>query len=602
MNLRFLLFAVCSALPFVHSQYPPQITNVYEIESPVNSDIKIRFKSPDYRICNTTNTSQKQYSGHIHLPPGTLAPIEQDYPINTFFWFFEARQSPQDAPLTIWLNGGPGSSSLIGMLQEIGPCEVVQADPSHLKTSPREFGWDKASNLIFIDQPNQVGFSYDTATNGVLPLLDLNNRFIPNVSAPPGGGRHILAMGYTNLFNGTFSSGNVKHTANTTQIAAQATWHFLQTWISNFPRYQPKDSGLQFFAESYGGHYGPVFSAYIEEQNERLAAGKLPPGIKELHLRSLGIVNGCVDELVQSPYYAIYGNHNPYNITAVSRNAADRALDNFFKLGGCRDRILKCRKLQKERDPWNVGDNELVNVACRKADEYCVCINRSVYDIAHADPDPFPPSYYLEFLNNATVQQAISAPVNFTQSNSYVYRAFGSTGDMPRGGEIEDLAYLLDRGVRVALIYGDRDYICNYMGGEAVSLAVNYSKAEQFAEAGYEDVQVNSTYIGGQVRQHGNFSFIRVFQAGHLVPAYQPETGFTIFERVIHGKSIATGQEIVTSGNDIYSSTGPKFSTIGLIPPPPPPPVCFIRSTSSCTKEQFAMLAAGHGVIINGVL
>ena len=149
---------------------------------------------------------------------------------------------------------------------------------------------------------------------------------------------------------------------------------------------------------------------------------------------------------------------------------------------------------------------------------------------------------------------------------------------------------------------GDRDYICNYMGGEAVSLAVNYSKAGQFMAAGYEDVQINSTYIGGQVRQHGNFSFTRVFQAGHLVPAYQPETAFTIFERLIHGKSIATGQEIVASGNSIYSSTGPEYSTIGLIPPPPPPPVCFIRAASSCTKEQFATLAAGQGVIINGVL
>ena len=48
-----------------------------------------------------------------------------------------------------------------------------------------------------------------------------------------------LAMEHTNLLNGTFSSGNVKHTANTTQIAAQATWHFLQAWMSNFPRYQP---------------------------------------------------------------------------------------------------------------------------------------------------------------------------------------------------------------------------------------------------------------------------------------------------------------------------------------------------------------------------
>lgn len=193
-------------------------------------------------------------------------------------------------------------------------------------------------------------------------------------------------------------------------------------------------------------------------------------------------------------------------------------------------------------------------------------------------------------------------------------------GDMPRGGEINDIAYLLDRGVRVALIYGkqlkfssypellvniklgDRDYICNYMGGEAVSLAVNYSKAAEFAAAGFENVQVNSSYIGGQVRQYGNFSFTRVFQSGHLVPAYQPETAFTIFERLIRGKSIATGEDINASGDNIYSSTGPKYSTVGLIPPPPPPPVCFIRAVSSCTQEQFAMIAAGQGVIINGVL
>ena len=42
-------------------------------------------------------------------------------------------------------------------------------------------------------------------------------------------------------------------------------------------------------AESYGGHYGPEFSAFIEEQNDRIAAGELPPGTKELHLSSLGI-------------------------------------------------------------------------------------------------------------------------------------------------------------------------------------------------------------------------------------------------------------------------------------------------------------------------
>ena len=135
-----------------------------------------------------------------------------------------------------------------------------------------------------------------------------------------------------------------------------------------------------------------------------------------------------------------------------------------------------------------------------------------------------------------------------------------------------------------------------------MSLAVNYTYAQDFAAAGYEYVRVNSSFIGGQVRQHGNFSFTRVFQAGHLVPAYQPETAFTIFERLIFGKSIANGEEISTTGDDIYSSTGPNNSAVGFTPPPPPPPLCFVRAISSCTKEQIAMLAAGKGVIINGVL
>lgn len=42
-----------------------------------------------------------------------------------------------------------------------------------------------------------------------------------------------------------------------------------------------------------------------------------------------------------------------------------------------------------------------------------------------------------------------------------------------------DLEEILDYGVRVSLIYGDADYICNWFGGEAVSLAVNYRHAEQ---------------------------------------------------------------------------------------------------------------------------
>ena len=58
------------------------------------------------------------------------------------------------------------------------------------------------------------------------------------------------------LMNGTFSSGLKDFTPNTTEIAARSAWHFLQTWLVNFPQYNPNSTGINLFAESYGGKYG----------------------------------------------------------------------------------------------------------------------------------------------------------------------------------------------------------------------------------------------------------------------------------------------------------------------------------------------------------
>jgi carboxypeptidase C (cathepsin A) len=117
-------------------------------------------------------------------------------------------------------------------------------------------------------------------------------------------------------------------------------------------------------------------------------------------------------------------------------------------------------------------------------------------------------------LQQPWVQKALGTPLNWSQSIDSVYYAFGSVGDYPRSdmlGYLEDIAYILDSGIKVSLVYGDADYACNFIGGEEVSLAINYTESEEFRSAGYAAIQINSSYVGGQVRQYGNFSFIRVF-------------------------------------------------------------------------------------------
>ena len=118
------------------------------------------------------------------------------------------------------------------------------------------------------------------------------------------------------------------------------------------------------------------------------------------------------------------------------------------------------------------------------------------------------------YLNQAWVLEALGVPVNYSASSYAVGKAFFDTSDSDRAGTSEAVSYLLDSGVKVHLVYGDRDFTCSWIGGEAASLAIEYSGSKHFKNAGYAPI-LSSKGVGGFVRQYGNFSFSRVFQAGH---------------------------------------------------------------------------------------
>jgi hypothetical protein len=202
------------------------------------------------------------------------------------------------------------------------------------------------------------------------------------------------------------------------------------------------------------------------------------------------------------------------------------------------------------------------------------------------------------------VQQALGAAVNFSETSPVVNRAFFSTADYARS-YTGDLAALLDAGVKVALIHGDRDYRANWFGGEYVSLAVPWSRKAAFAGAGYADLKVPlyPAKGAGLVRQVGSLSFTRVFQAGHEVPYYQPAVALALFTRTIYGLDAATGLQVVGGG---YATTGPKsvrdVGTTAVVPPQGPAE-CYVDAAplanfpSRCTDAQLAALQAGTAVV-----
>ncbi|KAF2232887.1 putative carboxypeptidase S1 [Viridothelium virens] len=600
MQLPQFFLGIFSIISYSTAQYfPPTPQNITKVNSQLNSDVYISYKEPG--ICETT-PGVKAYAGYVHLPPHVLDDLgeAQNYSINTFFWFFESRKDPKNAPLSIWMNGGPGSSSMIGLMHENGPC-TVNADSNSTTLNP--YSWNNEVNMLYIDQPNQTGFSFDDLVNGTQDLLDPSRNI--TIGFPNG----TIPMQNHTFLVGTFPSQNNHTSANGTTNAARALWHFAQVWFQSFPEYKPNDDKISIWTESYGGHYGPAFTAFFQEQNMKIKNGTWNEAGETyyMHLDTLGIINGCVDLQLMVPSYPRFAYNNTYGIQAINESIHSKALDVFYGPHGVRDSIANCRAKAAVSDPRNQGDNPMVADACQIASFrahhveglYTEYSGRNYYDISAIDPNPFPPSFYIGFLNRPHVQAALGVPVNYSSSGADpVHFGFYSTGDGARGGLLEDLAYILDSGIKVAMVYGDRDYCCNWIGGESVSLAVNYSHTRDFHDAGYTDIQVNSSYVGGQVRQFSNFSFSRVYQAGHEVPAYQPQTALEIFQRAVFNKDLATG--IVPTwpmDGSTYKTSGPN-STWHIKNPVPkaPQPTCYTyKLRETCTDEQI-------GKVLNGSL
>ncbi|KAK1055262.1 hypothetical protein LTR74_015801 [Friedmanniomyces endolithicus] len=412
--------------------------------------------------------------------------------------------------------------------------------------------------MLYVDQPNSVGFSYDVVLNSTFDTLFLvpevlNDTGIVSFDEYPEG----VPEANSTLWYGSFPSQNIFHTANTTAIAARTLWHFAQSFFGSFPEYKTCNKDISLWGNSYGGYSVPVTAAYFVSQNEKIQSGKLDgSSAVELPVDTIGFTNGCTDLLYQLEYYPQMAYNNTYGLQVINETVYEMAM---AAVPACLQLVRDCRSLSEEYDPDQFAFNATVNAICANATATCAAIgaaydmasNRSDFDMAHMKPDPFPPYYLAGFLNQEWVQKELGVPVNYTEDSNLVANIFlALTGDPSGVRGLEKLEYLLSSGVKVALVYGDRDYRCPWLGGEALSLQANWTGAEgqqlhqlyplrpsawvlegmlmmslDFRAAGYEYIHTNRSYSGGVVRQHGNLSFSRVFESGHdgkSIPVLKP--------------------------------------------------------------------------------
>ncbi|KAF4532133.1 hypothetical protein B566_EDAN004139 [Ephemera danica] len=178
---------------------------------------------------------------------------------NLFFWFFPAQVGYKTAPVLLWLQGGPGATSLFGLFTENGPLMVLKGQ----KLAKRKYTWSKTHSVLYIDNPAGTGFS--------------------------------------------FTDDDAGYARNQSDVARDL-YSALQQFFTLFPDLQKNE----FFVtgESYAGKYVPAISYKIHTENP---AAKL-----KINFQGMAIGNGLMD-----PEHMLHYGDYLYQLGIIDSNARD---------------------------------------------------------------------------------------------------------------------------------------------------------------------------------------------------------------------------------------------------------------------------------------
>jgi serine carboxypeptidase-like clade 1 len=147
----------------------------------------------------------KQYSGYLQVAQTTFL----------HYWFVESENNPTTDPVVLWLNGGPGCSSLDGFFYELGPFELKAGGGLKL----RPYRWNRFANMLFLEAPVGVGFSYSsdkdysnsdnrTATENMLAI----EKFFESYSEYKSNGLYLTGESYAGIYVPTLAEAILKST------------------------------------------------------------------------------------------------------------------------------------------------------------------------------------------------------------------------------------------------------------------------------------------------------------------------------------------------------------------------------------------------------
>ncbi|UKZ55704.1 hypothetical protein TrVGV298_009528 [Trichoderma virens] len=457
----FLVLPVVSGMILPYEQGP--LTILKESSTSLNNtDIPIVWQ--DERTCNADT---RQFTGKVPLSAGKTL----------FFWFTESRESATERPTILWLNGGPGASSLPGLFGEIGPCQLT----SVTNTTVNPYSWANFANLLFLDQPAGVGFS-TPADDGSYPV--------------------------------TLAEASDDFTA------------FLTRFVNQYPQYF--QHGFYIAGESFGGRYVPRFTADLVRRQLSGAPDALP-----VQVRGIVLANALVD--------GTYSLLSHYELFCTDGPTADLLRFNATVCDAIAAAMPEAERLQRvcqaTYDPIlcqaanEFGHNNLYKYFQEQVD----ALKHSPYDLrlgCDAPPICIPVDEYSvgNYLNNPEIQ----ALLGIGKYQEYVSINFNLNFNWSTRPEImlpttREVSYLVDVAkVRFLVLNGNYDVILNTPGAFREWTDLPWHGNVQFRmnpkRDWYFEDSTGARHKGGQLKGRGlQVQVAGVDNAGHMSPGDQKE-------------------------------------------------------------------------------
>ncbi|EFH48286.1 hypothetical protein ARALYDRAFT_489152 [Arabidopsis lyrata subsp. lyrata] len=396
------------------------------------------------------------YAGYYSLPHSKSAKM--------FYFFFESRNKNTD-PVVIWLTGGPGCSSSVAMFYENGPFKLSE----DLSLTWNDFGWDKVSNLIYVDQPIGTGFSYTSAESDL---------------------RHDEAGVSNDLYD------------------------FLQAFFKEHPKFVKNDFFIT--GESYAGHYIPALASRVHSGNKK------KEGIP-INLKGFAIGNGLTNPEIQ---YGAYGDY-ALQMKLISESDHESIKQDYVE---CQNLTKKCNLdggLACD-SAFDVCNNIFNMIAAKKRginyyDIRKKCVGSLCYDFSKME----------NFLNKENVRKALGVgDIEFVSCSSTVYDAM--TEDWMINLEVK-IPTLVNDGINLLIYAGEYDLICNWLGNSRWVDQMNWSGQKGFGSAKNVPFLVDGKEAGS-LKNYGPLTFLKVHDAGHMVPMDQPKASLQMLQNWMQGK------------------------------------------------------------------